>query len=262
MLSLLVFIFINQNTQQQQILKLEKEKLEMQSKIDSLIFQLKINEEKGGLDIINFESSKTNNGDNDDNINQILSVNEVKIGKQIWMTENLNVDKFRNGNPIPEAKTDEEWKKAGENKQAAWCYYENDSKNGKKYGKLYNWYAVNDPRGLAPHGWHIPTDREWTLLIKYLGGESVAGGKMKSSGTQYWFSPNSGATNQSGFSGLPGGYRSSTGIFEYIYYGFWWSSSELDEASAWYRNLNYDISEVYRDNLGKTMGLSVRCIKD
>lgn len=84
----------------------------------------------------------------------------VTIGNQVWMTKNLNVDKFRNGDPIPEAKTDEEWIKAGENKQPAWCYYENDPANGEKYGKVFNWYAVNDPRGLAPEGWHDPTEEE------------------------------------------------------------------------------------------------------
>ncbi|MBM3401498.1 MAG: hypothetical protein FJY21_04145 [Bacteroidetes bacterium] len=129
----------------------------------------------------------------------------VTIGNQVWMTKNLDLDKFRNGDPIQEAKTNEEWKKAGENKQPAWCYYNNDPANGTKYGKLYNWYAVTDPRGLAPKGWHIPTDMEWTILIDYLGGPDVAGGKMKSTGSEYWKSPNREASNESGFSGLPGG---------------------------------------------------------
>lgn len=102
----------------------------------------------------------------------------VTIGSQIWMTKNLDVANFRNGDPIPEAKTDAEWKAAGENEQPAWCYYDNDTANGTKYGKLYNWYAVNDPRGLAPTGYHIPTDAEWTKLSDYLGND--AGTKMKS----------------------------------------------------------------------------------
>ena len=108
---------------------------------------------------------------------EVNSFEEVTIGNQIWMTKNLNVDKFRNGDPILEAKTDEEWQKAGEKKQPAWCYYDNDPKNGEQYGKLYNWYAVNDPRGLAPEGYHVPTDAEWTQLSDYLGGEDVAGKK-------------------------------------------------------------------------------------
>ena len=99
----------------------------------------------------------------------------VKIGTQEWTTKNLNVSAFRNGEPIPEAKTDEEWKKAAENKQPAWCYYNNDPENGTQYGKLYNFYAVKDPRGLAPKGWHIPADSAWGQLGKYLGGAETAG---------------------------------------------------------------------------------------
>ena len=102
----------------------------------------------------------------------------VTIGTQVWMTKNLDVSTFRNGDPIPEAKTGEEWKKAGENKQPAWCYCDNDPTNGAKYGKLYNWYAVNDSRGLAPVGYHIPSDAEWTKLEVFLGAD--AGNKMKS----------------------------------------------------------------------------------
>jgi hypothetical protein len=95
--------------------------------------------------------------------------NEVTIGSQVWMTKNLDVATFRNGDPIPQAKTYEEWEKAGENKQPAWCYYDNDPANGAKYGKLYNWYTVADPRNVCPVGWHVPTDAEWTVLTDYLG---------------------------------------------------------------------------------------------
>ena len=125
----------------------------------------------------------------------------VKINNQEWMTENLNVSAFRNGDSIPEAKTDLDWEEAGKKGKPAWCYYANDPANGIKYGKLYNWYAVNDPRGLAPAGWHVPTDAEWTELINSLGGGELAGAKMKS--TTGWVD-NRTATNESGFSGLPG----------------------------------------------------------
>ena len=108
------------------------------------------------------------------------SIKQVKIGTQTWMGQNLNVDRFRNGDPIPEAKTNEEWQKAIENQQPAWCYYGNSVANGVKYGKLYNWFAVNDSRGLAPSGWHVPTRDEWFVLINYLGGYKVAGTKLKS----------------------------------------------------------------------------------
>ena len=109
-----------------------------------------------------------------------IKAQEIKIGAQTWTTKNLDVSKFRNGEAIPLAKTNAEWALAGQNQQPAWCYYENKGENGIKYGKLYNWYAVNDPRGLAPSGYHIPTDAEWTILTDYLGGDSIAGAKMKS----------------------------------------------------------------------------------
>jgi uncharacterized protein (TIGR02145 family) len=186
----------------------------------------------------------------------IEDVNAIIIGNQIWMTKNLNVDKFRNGDPIPEAKTDEEWENAGEDKQPAWCYYNNDPANGEKFGKLYNWYAVNDPRGLAPEGWHIPSDAEWTQLTGYLGGESVAGTKMKSSSD--WGKDGNG-TNESGFSGLPGGYR---GFNDFGLYGYWWSSTESGTNYAWYRYLVYGNGSVSRTNFGKEGGFSVRCLRD
>jgi uncharacterized protein (TIGR02145 family) len=180
------------------------------------------------------------------------------------MTQNLNVDKFRNGDPIPEAKTDEEWSKAGENGEPAWCYYNNNPDNGDRYGKLYNWYAVNDPRGLAPEGWKIPSDEEWSRLADFLGGESVAGTKMKS--TDFWadYGGKSGnGTNESGFSGLPGGNRNVTGSFNYIgESGFWWSSTEYRANYAWFRYLFYGNGNVSRSNFSKRFGFSVRCLRD
>jgi len=167
---------------------------------------------------------------------------------------------FRNGDPIPEAKTDEEWQKAGENKQPTWCYYGNDPKNGEQYGKLYNWYAVNDPRGLAPEGYHVPTDAEWTQLSDYLGGEDVAGKKMKS--TSGW-DENGNGSNESGFNGLPGGYRYDNGPFyDFGKFGYWWSSTENDTSYAWDRYLNYNYGDVVRGNTNKQKGLSVRCLRD
>lgn len=189
---------------------------------------------------------------------------EVTIGKQVWMTQNLNVDKFRNGDPIPEAKTDEEWRKAGENGEPAWCYYNNNPDNGDRYGKLYNWYAVNDPRGLAPEGWKIPSDEEWSRLADFLGGVSVAGTKMKS--TDFWadYEGKSGnGTNESGFSGLPGGVRNDYGTFNGIgEVGIWWISTELDADNAWNRYLNYFNGVVGRLNFDKKAGFSVRCLRD
>jgi len=183
----------------------------------------------------------------------------VKIGDQVWMVENLNVDNFRNGDPIPEAKTKEEWRLAGENKQPAWCYYDNDPSNGTKYGKLYNWYAVNDSRGLAPQGLHIPTETEWTELSNNLGGEEVAGAKMKS--TSGWNRMKN-SIDQSGFSGSPGGARNYNGAFDNIgYYGYWWSSKDNSTSVAWCRYLSNGQS-VDRGIFNKNDGLSVRCLKD
>jgi uncharacterized protein (TIGR02145 family) len=130
----------------------------------------------------------------------------VKIGNQRWMAENLNVSTYRNGDSIPQVKNGAEWEKL---KTGAWCYYENKTENGSKYGKLYNWYAVNDARGLAPLGFHIPSDEEWEQLIKNLGSKE-AGAKIKAK--KGWKS-NEEATNETGFSGLPGGYRYYVGAF-------------------------------------------------
>ncbi len=196
------------------------------------------------------------------NHSSVINTNykSVKIGNQIWMTENLNVDRFRNGDLIPEAKTVDEWELAGENKQPAWCYYNNDPVNGEKYGKLYNWYAVNDSRGLAPAGYHIPSDSEWTTLTTYLGGEDIATSKLKSNSG---WNENGNGTNSTGFSGLPGGFRNNYGTFNSIgFSGYWWSSTENDTNDAWYRSLYCIYGNVGRDDSLKQDGFSVRCLKD
>lgn len=202
---------------------------------------------------------------------------EVKIGSQVWMLKNLDVGKFKNGDPIPEAKTNAEWIKAGNNKQPAWCYYENNVSNGEKYGKLYNWYAVNDPRGLAPEGWHIPSDKEWNELTDYLEGITkenkldtipknwcveLVGGKLKA--TTLWKSPNEGATNSSDFTAFPGGNRNFFGNYYCIIGqdGVFWSSSEFNDDYVWNRLLSHDNSDLLRNINSKESGLSVRCIRD
>jgi uncharacterized protein (TIGR02145 family) len=190
--------------------------------------------------------------------------NKVTIGTQVWMAENLNVDRFRNGDPIPEAKTAEEWKNAAVRKQPAWCYYENDPANGIKYGKLYNGFAVNDSRGLAPQGYHIPTEAEWDKLIDYLraGNYSDVGKKIKSSSG--WDGDRNG-TNSSRFSGLPGGGRETDGRFSSIgRAGSWWWTSSMGDAGKvelnWVSYMGSDVFIVYYNNNGE--GLSVRCLRD
>lgn len=183
----------------------------------------------------------------------------VTIGTQTWMLKNLEVTKYRNGDAIPQVSNPTAWATLT---TGAWCYYENNTSNGPVYGKLYNWYAVNDPRGLAPIGYHIPTDAEWSILTTFLGGEDISGVKMKA--TAGW-TPFNGITNTntSGFTGLPGGYRNNNGVFLNIdSYGSWWSASENSTANAWYRYLYYSDSYTYRDDYSKNYGFSVRCLKD
>jgi uncharacterized protein (TIGR02145 family) len=183
----------------------------------------------------------------------------VTIGSQVWMQKNLNVCKYRNGDDIPQVQDPTEWAALT---TGAWRYYENNTANGLVYGKLYNWYAVNDPRGLAPTGYHVPSDAEWTTLTTFLGGESIAGDKMKA--TTGWTSyPGITNTNSSGFTGLPGAGCDSVGAFSGIGSGgFWWSSSEYFVTAAWARNLYYGNSLANRANLLKENGFSVRCVRD
>jgi uncharacterized protein (TIGR02145 family) len=183
-----------------------------------------------------------------------------------WAFENFDGTTFRNGDPIPQVTNNAAWAALT---TPAWCYFNNNPLNGQIYGKLYNWYAVNDPRGLAPIGWRVPTDADWTALTTCLGGEEVAGGKMKTTGTTQdntglWLSPNIGATNESGFTGLPGGVRySSDGSFSTISsFGNWWSSTEANTNDAWNRFLYYLFGNVLRVSSLKTNGFSVRLIKD
>ena len=182
----------------------------------------------------------------------------IVINGQEWMQQNLAVTKYRNGDPIPTGLSNSTWQNTT---SGAYAIYNNDAANNILYGKLYNWYAVNDSRGLCPTGWHVPSDAEWTTLETSLGGSSVAGGKMKS--TTGWNAPNTPATNESGFTGLPGGYRYFNGAYLGIgNYGYWWSSTEYDSDYAWYRTLYYSDSSVYRTTGNKRYGFSVRCVRD
>ncbi|MBN2008384.1 fibrobacter succinogenes major paralogous domain-containing protein [candidate division KSB1 bacterium] len=187
----------------------------------------------------------------------------INIGNQVWMKENLNVSRFRNGDPIPEAKTIDEWLKAGKDGKPAWCFFENKPVNGDKYGKLYNWHAVNDSRQLAPEGWHVPTNDEWQILIDYYGGRELAGGPMKETGTKYWKFPNTGATNDHGFSALPGGHRDNTGHFYNLgHYATFWTATKCNQIAAWKRHLSHGDTKVYIDCFDMTAGFSIRCIRD
>jgi len=184
----------------------------------------------------------------------------VAVCNQVWMTKNLDVSVYRNGDIIPEVTDSTEWANLT---TGAWCYYNNDPANGAIYGKLYNWYAVNDPRGLAPAGYHVSTDNEWTSLIACLGGDSTAGGKIKEAGVMHWLSPNTGATNSSGITGLPAGCRDFDGASRYMNsYGIWWSSTDDAGSYAWAHDLYYDDNVILRFSDLKVIGYSVRCLKD
>ena len=189
----------------------------------------------------------------------------IEIGTQEWMDENLKVTHYQNGDEIPNVIDDPLWSGLS---TGAFSWFSNDISWRDAYGAMYNWYAVVDNRNLCPAGWHIPSDAEWTILINYLGGENVAGGKMKSTRTlpeehPRWIPPNTGATNESGFSALPGGNRVSDGAFLGIGEGSsFWSSSETSSGSAWCRGMNFYIISVGRGDVDKQFGLSVRCLRD
>jgi uncharacterized protein (TIGR02145 family) len=210
---------------------------------------------------------------NEHNSNENTSIDNVTIGSQIWSSKNLDITTYRDGTPIPQVTNQTEWNNLT---TGAWCYYNNDPSNGTVYGKLYNWYAIqgihdndaNTPnKTFAPSGWHVPKVSEVVTLINYLGGAELAGGKMKS--TSFWENPNLGATNESFFSGLPGGFRDYTSSFLQIGYdGFWWCSPDENPFYGGLFYLSYHTNEVtlsFNDtsyDFWNTSGCSVRLIKD
>ncbi len=187
-----------------------------------------------------------------------ITYTTIIINGQEWMQQNLAVTKYRNGDPIPTGLSNTTWQNTT---SGAYAIYNNDAANNTLYGKLYNWYAVNDSRGLCPTGWHVPSDAEWTTLETNLGGSSVAGGKMKA--TTSWISPNTGATNECGFTGLSSGSRSANGPFGLIgETATWWSRSNVDGGSAWFRIIYFNDDVIQRGNVSKRNGCNIRCAKD
>jgi uncharacterized protein (TIGR02145 family) len=181
----------------------------------------------------------------------------LQIGTQSWFQENLKVTKLNDGTAIPIISSGASW---GSLTTAAFCWYDNNQVNGNTYGALYNWHAVKSGK-LCPQGWHVPSDADWTVLIDYLGGVNLAGGKLKA--TSHWMSPNTGATNESGFTALPGGHRNDEGNYLNITgNGFWWSSSESGSENAWRQMIFYHGNYTSRGFSNKASGLSVRCVKN
>jgi uncharacterized protein (TIGR02145 family) len=187
----------------------------------------------------------------------------VTIGNQLWMAENLKTINCNDGTAIPLVADDSTW---GALTTPAYCWFNNDSSYKKVYGALYNWYTVKTGK-ICPIGWHVPTDADWTTLTTYLGGESVAGGKLKEARRKHWLHPNTGATNETGFTALPCGKRLRRRLgdssFHYTdYYGFWWSSTEQSSTSAYFRSMCFGGRAVDRFNFNKQDGVSVRCLQD
>lgn len=186
--------------------------------------------------------------------------NPVTIGNQVWLKENLKVTHYRNGTSIPHISGGGGWSTLA---TGARCYYNNDSiAFDSVYGALYNWYAAGNANGICPTGWHVPTDAEWTAAEIFLGGSNTAGGKMKEAGTLHWLSPNAGATNSSGFTGIPGGMLSTSFVFQTLgENGLWWTATQSG-GGVWSRYLWYMFAGVDRNLTPKTIALSIRCIKD
>ncbi len=181
----------------------------------------------------------------------------VAIGGQIWMAENLKVSRYRNGDSIPRLKSDKEWKNS---KEGGWCYYENDSANNNAYGKLYNWNAMNDRRGLCPEGWHVPARDEFQKLIDYSGGNAVAGAALKTAAL--WQMPGEIESRNIGFNAKPGGARYYSGVFYYLgYFAGFWTSTEGNRDFGWSCYLDINSKAVFQF-FGKNTGFSCRCIRD
>jgi uncharacterized protein (TIGR02145 family) len=188
--------------------------------------------------------------------NEGNTYNVIQIGNQCWTKENLRTSKFNNGTKI--TNLIDNWSSSAPASTPAWCNYNNNTTYDATFGKLYNWYTV-EAGNICPTGWHVPTDEDWTILTNYLGGESTAGGKMK---TITWYPPNTGASNESNFSGLPAGIRYLNSSLEIGRLGRWWSSTETSAISARYLSIGTDSVSVKRSGTDKRLGFSIRCLKD
>jgi len=201
----------------------------------------------------------------DDDSNTVTDIDDnvyhtVAIGTQIWMVENLKVTKYRNGDPIQFITDNSGWANLI---TGGYSFYNNKADTATTYGNLYNWKAVTDRRNICPAGWHVPDDSEFQALVDFLGGEDVAGGKMKEIGYAHWSSPNTGATNISGFNAIPSGIRGINGSFNYIGLSSnFWSSDEFSTDNANFLYLINTDAKAISSNFNKLAGLSVRCIKD
>ncbi len=233
----------------------------MKTKKGNLIYPLIV---MGFVLIFSYSCKKSDNNSNQVPGETVTDVDgnvyhTVTIGTQVWMVENLKTTKYNDGTAIPLVTDGAAWSALS---TPAYCWYNNDEATYKTtYGALYNWYAVNSGK-LSPAGWHVPSDAEWVTLISVLGDTTSAGGKLKEAGTAHWVSPNSGATNSTGFTALPGGSHYNNGLF-YLNgkYGWYLSSTESSSSDAWHVYMQYNTSQIYRITGSKVIGFSVRCVK-
>jgi uncharacterized protein (TIGR02145 family) len=184
----------------------------------------------------------------------------LRIGKQTWMKENLRTTKFNDGTPIKLVITGPEWSGTA---KASYCWYNNEESSYKDlYGALYNGHAASSDK-LCPQHWHVPSDAEWNALSRFLGGDKIAGGKLKEAGYDYWVNPNTAADNSSGFSALPGGLRYSDGVFhDFGFSAYFWTSEKASSGKFWFRYMDYEYSELFRFNNSVNIGFSIRCVRD
>jgi uncharacterized protein (TIGR02145 family) len=215
----------------------------------------------GFIFFLGIKGKAQNNGlvtDRDGNVYHV-----VTIGGQDWLAANLKVTHYKNGAAIDKVKGSASWEECAENERGAYCDYKNNAANGLIYGRLYNFFAVNDPRGLCPEGWHVASDEEWLTMTAFVGGDSIAGGILKETGWAHWTPPNTDAVNSLGFTALPGGFRWFSGYFEEMRLGgVWWTSTCGNDTDAYTRYIDYQASDCMKDLNNKRHGASVRCVKD
>ena len=229
----------------------------MKNKTSILIYTFVI---MGVFLMLTFGCKKDSNSNNTVTDKDGNVYNTVTIGTQVWMKENLKTTKYRDGTSIPNETDNTAWYML---RTGAYCEHDNSVSYSETYGRLYNWYAATNVHNICPVGWHLPTDAEWTILTTYLLGESVAGGKLNEVGTTHWESPNTDATNETGFTALPGGCRTGDGTFQHLsYFGHWWTATEKDATYAWDRITSYNSNYVTRNFFSKPGGKSIRCVKD
>lgn len=188
----------------------------------------------------------------------------ITIGNQIWLSKNLRTSVFSNGDPIPEISDEENWIEIGNIGESAYAFFDNQNLNIYPKGKLYNWHVVNDSRNICPEGWRVPDKEDWEILISFLNNEvdSIAGGRMKTIGRQFWGNTNTGAVNEPGFFAIPSGLRGEEALFEFANQAWWWSASSSGATTATAFSVTNNSEKVFERSRSKAFGMAIRCIKN